>query len=205
MDPKLLVIPIGFILLAAVLCWQLADARGPWPLRLMTVVLVPAFGLSIWSAMPSYKGWPTSDPPPEKALFLWSAVREPNPFTGDPGAIYVWLVPLPGESTKSANPLGYEPARQEPRAYRLTYSRPTHQMVEGAMGAVQQGRPVVFGRAGQGQGQGREGQDGQEGQAGQNGQPGGPNGQGGPQGQEDDQGHMVYELPPPTMPPKASQ
>lgn len=145
MDPKSLAIPLAFIMLAAVLCWQLIGAKGKWWLKLIAIVVVPGFGLAVWGSIGSYKGWPTNDGPPEKAVVIATSVREPDPKTGDPGAIYVWLMPLE-PITGGSNPLGYASPGGEPRAYKFPYTRPGHEMAEGAERSIRMGRPVAFER-----------------------------------------------------------
>jgi hypothetical protein len=204
MDPKSLAIPLAFILLAAVLCWQLIGAKGKWWLKLLAIVVVPGFGLAVWASIGSYKGWPTSDEPPEKALILASSVREPDPRTGDPGAIFVWLMPLKESSSGGINPFDYATPGGEPRSYQFPYSRPAHQMLASADQSIREGRPVVFERLEKRPPSGDEGEPGEEAEGEEsvdgavpgNGRPGGTPPPGG--GEE----FKVYELPAPSLPRK---
>lgn len=206
MDEKTLAIPIAFILLAAVLCWQLIGAKGRWWAKLITILVVPGFGLAVWASITSYKGWPTQDETPEKAIMLAGAVHEPNPKTRDPGAIFLWLVPL--KNTQGINPLDYVSSGGEPRAYQLPYSRQAHNEVEGAKARMRAGQPVMFER-------GKKGAKGNRGRRGRPGdgveQPGGPGSQGNPNGApglpgygtgDDQGGFSLHQFPTPTSPPK---
>lgn len=178
MDPKLLAIPMAFIMLAAMLCWHVITAKGRWTSKLAFIVIVPAFGIAVWSAIASYKGWPTDDPLPKKGRLMWAEVHEPDPATRDPGVIYVWLVPLDDHTPRG--PLSYSAYRGEPRAYELSYSRPMHEVLESAKRRIKLGRPVVLER------------DTRPGKRGRNGR--------------DMSGHdaeyRAYELPPPAPPGK---
>ena len=130
------------------------------------------------------------------------SVREPEPQGGDPGAIYLWLLPL-DERVQSANPLDYVSPGREPRAYRLDYSRLMHMGLERAKGAIGQGRPVVLDL--RGRGQGGEGAEGEGGPGQGDDAEGGANGPGGPPGYGYDptrRDFQIYELPPPHPPGK---
>lgn len=201
MDPNALAIPLAFILLAAVLCLLLIGSKWRWWQKLALILIVPAFGLVVWGAIASYKGWPTTADTPEKAMVYWALVREPDPQHGDPGAIYLWLMPMDGRESSGHNPLDYVSPGNEPRAYKLPYSRPGHRGAQRAQKMIREGRPVVFDRTGKnggGQGDGDEGDgsgDGAEGQGG----PGGPPGYG---TEPDRQDFQIYELPPAHPPAK---
>lgn len=203
MDPKSLAIPLAFIMLAAILCWQLIGAKGKWWLKLLAIVVVPGFGLAVWGSIASYKGWPTTDEPPEKALVLASSVREPDPKTGDPGAIYVWLMPLKGAGT-ALNPFDYVSPGGEPRAYKFPYSRPSHEMLVGAEQSLKDGKPVVFERQEKGKSsggtEGEPGEEAEDGESADDAQPG--HGRPGGRPQQGEGEFKVYELPTPSLPKK---
>lgn len=203
MDPNTIPIPIAFIILSAVLCWLVISLKGKWWIKLILILIVPSYGLLVWKSIPSYQGWATSAEIPEKGLFLQGMVREPEPNEGDPGAIYVWLLPLSSEVTDVQTFLDYRGKMGEPRAYKLPYTRGMHQAVLKAQSMSAKGKPAVMqrgGKPGKGEGQPGEGEpgEGQEGQEGSEGQPGRPGG--GYGGHEQDV--QVYELPPPTPPKK---
>lgn len=180
MDPKLLTIPLAYVLLAAVLCWHLIAAKGRWVPKLVMIIIVPAFGIAVWSALSSYQGWPTEDPLPKKGRLMWAEVHEPDPARRDPGVIYVWLVPLDDDTVRG--PLSYEAYAGEPRAYALPYSRGMHQVLEAAKRRIKRGRGVVLERR---TGPPEDARDGR---------PGGIDGH--------DTEYRAYDLPPPAPPRK---
>jgi len=198
MDPHTLAIPLAFILLSAVLCLLLIGSKWRWWQKLLLIVIVPAFGLILWSALGSYKGWPTSDPLPERALVYHSLIREPEPRTQDPGAIHVWLVDLDENPDTGLNPLEYAPPDGEPRAYRLPYTRAMHEALQEISEMNAEGRPAVLDIGGK---KGKEG----TGRAGRASQGEGENGIGGMQGDPDRNDIKVYELPPPRPPKKSPE
>ncbi len=201
MEDRTLAIPIAFILLAALLCWMLIGAKGKWWLKLATILIVPGFGLAVWGSISSYKGWPTASEPPEKALLVGGIVREPDAKKDDPGAIYLWLIPLKGDGHSNLNPLDYVSSGAEPRSYKLPYTRQLHDAVNDAQAAEKDGRPMLFQRTGKKNGRGgargNSQDDSAEGdESGASGTPGG--GSGNPEEGE----YKFYDLPLPTSQPK---
>lgn len=204
MDPNTVAIPIAFVLIAALLCLLLIGTKWKWWWKLALFATVLPFCFFIWSAIVSYQGWPTTQQTPQKALLLQAIVREPEP--DNPGAIYLWLLPLSDEVHDTESFLQYAGSLGEPRAYRLPYTREMHQMVEKAQAKMREGKPVVLERGrkpgtGDGDGEGQPGEPGDEegGREGSNGQrPGG--GYGG-----HEQEYQMYELPPPAPPRKTSE
>jgi hypothetical protein len=146
----------AFIAVAALLLWITIGAKGPWWAKLALIVAVPAFGLFVWGSMDSLLGWPTPVPPPPKALMLWGAIQEPGSAgKGDPGRIFLWLVPADGSSREVDLPMG------TPRAYVLPYTREMHKLVQSARERIKAGKQVVLEHGKRGRGErGRRGRDG---------------------------------------------
>ena len=124
------VIAIGFALLGGLLLWFVVGSRGPWWIKLPTIVVTCLFTFIVWHALDSFSGWPTAQAPPPRALMLGGSVDEPR-------AIYVWLV-----APSTPGPLEYRPDGGEPRAYRLPYSRELHEQVDRASKLASKGQPV---------------------------------------------------------------
>ena len=200
MMTQTLAIPLGFILLAALLCWWIIGTKGAWWKKLLAILLVPTFGIAVWRALPSYLGWPTPDRLPDKSLLLWAAVREPEPKAEDPGAIYLLLRPLAEKEKSGMVLLDYAEPKGEPRLYKMPYSRKMHEAMQSAEGMIRDGKPVVLDMTGGAQGAG----NGRPGQGRPGGPGGGPGGEGsnGYGGDPDRRDPQIYELPPPHPPEK---
>lgn len=202
MELSSLAIPFGFIVLAAILCWLFIGGIIRWWIKLLTVIAVPAYGLAVWSSLATYKGWATSDVPPEKAVMFWVEVREPNEMRNDEGAVFVWL--LPDKGAKPDNPLAYIPEHGEPRAYRLKYSRKLHEKAASAQEAIRMtGQPMQFSRAVGGKhGKGKKGRPEPNSSEPRGGREG--DGIQSPEGSDldPDEGVEMYLLPPPSQTPK---
>lgn len=112
---------VGFAVLAALMLWAVIYARGPWALKLVLIVSVPAYGVFVWQTVEQWRGYPVPHTPPDSALIA-SVVREPD-------WIYVWLVP---------------PSASEPRAYRIPYTRQAHEQLHRAELAMRAGLRVGF-------------------------------------------------------------
>ncbi|KPJ85275.1 hypothetical protein AMJ57_03675 [Parcubacteria bacterium SG8_24] len=196
-----LAIPFAFVLLAALLCWFVVTAKGRWWVKLTLVILVPSFCFVIWGALSSYLGWPTDERPVGKTLLLWVSVQEPQPQGAEPGAIFLWLVPLEEEEGEESGPLSYARLGGEPRAHRLPYDRQSHEMLSRAADSLRQGRPVVLEWIEREPTEGGGGSGSPETEEGEEGRPEGTPREGNRYGHQDQEFRM-YELPAPVFPEK---
>ena len=162
MQPSTLAIPIAFIVLGAILLWCLIFTKGKWPIKLFLIITVPAFSVAVWNALDSYLGWPATDSVPEKSILLWGEVYEPNPQSGDPGKVCVWLIAY-DDLAQNNSPFKYSPEKNEPRAYRLPYSRKLHEQLEQAKKMIKGGKTVFMKRERPAAGKGKPGGPGAEG------------------------------------------
>lgn len=146
MNGTSIAIPLGFLLLGGLLCWLLAGiGKGRWPLKLLLTALVSLFSFEAWRALDTYAGWPSASELPQRSLFVAALVREPNPARGDPGAVYLWTIPV---GTSDAGAFSYRPRSGEPRVYALPYSREAHESAQQAKKASDDGRPILIERGG---------------------------------------------------------
>lgn len=141
MNLSTFVFAAAFIALAGLLLWILIGSRGPWQAKLALIVIVPSFGIAVWSSMDSILGWPTSQDTPRKALLQGAIIQEPGDLgKGDPGRIQLWLVPMDGSAQEAGLPKGTA------RAFVLPYSRKLHKAVQKGMDGVKRGQPTVLER-----------------------------------------------------------
>lgn len=129
-----------FAVLAAILLWFLVGTKGKWWAKVPLILVLPFLGFAFHSIPDTYKGWPTVSAPPLTSTFVSGIVEEPDPATGDEGAIYIWLIPVKGAS--SDHGLGYTSKTGEPRSYELPYSRELHKQVDKANGITKKGGTV---------------------------------------------------------------
>lgn len=196
MDPRLLAIPVAFIILAAIACWYAISVKGKWWIKLCIIITVPCFGIVSWYAMTSYFGWPTSQSLSGKVLLLWVEIREPDPRIDDAGAIYLWIVPVDEKQAGSPDIIEYRPADREPRAYRLKYSRKAHERLFRAREMLKKGKSVILEWDGDSRGDAGDMLDTETEEAEDSGRSRGSRYDG------NDQDFRMYELPAPLLPPK---
>lgn len=120
----MILLALVFFGLTALGCTLLAGgtATSRWWVSAAVIVALPAISFAVWQAARPPKGWPTTTTPPRQAQFQWGVVREPEP--DNPGEIDLWLIP---------------PGSEQPRAYRVPYTRQLHKQVQGATQAVKAG------------------------------------------------------------------
>lgn len=141
MSSNTLAIPFGFMLLAVIILWIMTGIKGKWWIKSFVILVTSYFSLAVWMALHSYMGWSTQDPLPAKYQVFWIVINEPR--EDYEGEIHVWIRSL-NSQTKN-NFLEYTTSN-EPRAYKLQYSRELHEEAQRALGSLKQGRPIVGGK-----------------------------------------------------------
>ena len=139
MSVELLAVYAGLTLVAGLL---IAERGYRWKLRIIAIVVAPLLAFALWQAAQPPHGWPTSQPVPKSADFLWGDIREPQ--AGDPGRIFIWL----------------DVGVAQPRAFSLPYTRRLHQQVQAAMDATKHGHTIAVSRPAKNAGRRGHGQRG---------------------------------------------
>jgi hypothetical protein len=197
MDVSAIGIPLAFLALMVVLCWWVVGAKGHWTLKIAVVAVSLGVSLILWNSVSSLSGWASKQELPERFLVHWAVIHEPSrDGKGGDGGIYIWVTELDDNHEMKKNQSAvFTPNRpDEPRAYKLPYSRKLHEQLTQAMGKLRQGKPVVGRRDGiEGDGEDGDG-DGEEGKE---------KGKGKNKGSfSKKQKFMFYDLPPPKLPDK---
>lgn len=145
MSPSTLFFPLAFIALSACVLWILAKTKGAVVVKSILVVVTISFGVAMWSALGGLEGWPAPNPP-EKSFELHSAiVVEPDKNVGEEGRIYLWLTPRrnPDRSMSWFARFRTIP-HDEPRAYRIRYSKPLHKKLAAAKKLMKRGQRIMM-------------------------------------------------------------
>ncbi len=119
-----------YLLPVALLALMLSGDSRQRPRWLLVTVLLalPVFYIGHYLTLRELQGWPaTTDLPPEFRLLAFD-VREPDPKTGQPGQILLWL---------RAN------GDEQPRVYRQPYRKQLHQELVDAGQRQAEGRPQI--------------------------------------------------------------
>ena len=154
MNVETVAIPVAFIIASALLLWFIIGSRGQWTLKAICMACTMYFGIAVWHSVSSYLGWPTNQEPPSRFQLHWALVEEPDKQADDPGVVYLWLrqIESPDDVHGELKPLreqswlsflGYSGDKDQPRCYKLPYSRPLHERVKQAKRQLARGRPII--------------------------------------------------------------
>jgi hypothetical protein len=146
----ILTFAVIFLLLGLALMWS---SWPRWLKALLALGITAMYFVSYQTAL-ALLGIPSTEALPERFVMLASVVEEPR--GKNPGAVYLWISPL----TEGKTAL-------QPRAYKLPYSKPLHQMVndgikKGRDGVSQMGSAEMREGTGKGSGWLSPGNDEQE-------------------------------------------
>jgi hypothetical protein len=147
-------------------------------------------------------GYPTIADLPEKFFLRAVIIEEPDKKAGTEGAIYLWISHFEGDSKTVFETLTYDAKPGEVRVHRIKYSRIVHERLNGVMGALRRGIPVMGGKALRGEGEG-DGQGNNQGKG--QGEGGDKDGTGKGAGFSQEQEPHFYVLPPSMRIPKGDQ
>ncbi len=113
MTSTVVAISLGYAALGVLLLGLGLEARLAWWIKAAAIVVTSGFFIVVFFATNGLLGWPARGPLPARFQLLWTRVVEPDPKSGDAGAVYLWV-----EETDDSNvPSG------TPKSYRLPYSR----------------------------------------------------------------------------------
>lgn len=141
-------LPLFLLAVALMVLWAVIGARGGWVRKGILILALPFSTLVVWATLGTYQGWPTDEPLPDRFKLVWADVLEPGtPHSGPYGVIFVWIKDVP-QGRRSIDLLGYQSDQDEPRAYRLPYTRGLHEQIAKMLDRLRQGSPVTGMRRG---------------------------------------------------------
>jgi hypothetical protein len=111
-----------YVVIAALLL--IACLRTHWSrwIKIGMIVLVTGSYFVANVTFDEMQGWPTASDVPEKFVFHWAVIEEPNKDKGTDGAIYIWASALDDHHPDSV-----------PRAYKLPYLKDAHSTINDAI------------------------------------------------------------------------
>jgi len=132
--PTILATVAGYVVMAVLLLSLNLTSRWRWWIKGGAIIVTGLFFFATYLSIVSLLGWPAGqDRLPTKFALLSTHIVEPDPFTGDEGAIYLWVEALDEDNFVTG----------QPRAVRLVYSEPQAENVEDAQGLLDQGEQVA--------------------------------------------------------------
>lgn len=126
MSAAILGLTAGFVFVVVLLLALNLRTDFHWSIKAGAIIVASLFYLITLMTLPGFYGWPTSESLPQKFRLVSMEVQEPRNEV-DPGVIYLWVV-------------SFEDASDEPRAYRLPYTRELHSRLTAA------GKRMEFGQ-----------------------------------------------------------
>jgi hypothetical protein len=131
MTSHVVLISLGYATLGVLLLWLSLESRIAWWIKAGAIVVTSGFFVVVFFATNGLLGWPARGPLPARFQLLWSRVVEPDPKSGDAGAVYLWV-----EETDENNvPSG------TPKSFRLPYSRALADRTNAARDEIIAGHP----------------------------------------------------------------
>jgi hypothetical protein len=124
----------AFVIISAIVLWFSIRTPGQIIIKAMLIPVTVWYGLALYYSVPNLMGWPVSKSIPDNSQVLAIRIKEPNPKSNDPGAIYFWVDIKPNSNSSEPtlkaqlNPksvFSYN-SRTQPRAFQLPYSRKLH-------------------------------------------------------------------------------
>ena len=108
-------------------------SRWLWWVKASATVVVFWLWFTTYVSVAALVGWPSEESPPSNFQLHWSKIVEPNQFTQNPGAIYLWLEALDENNV----PIGV------PRNYKLPYDDQLADQLLAANEKIKEGEEVA--------------------------------------------------------------
>jgi len=132
--PTILATVAGYVVLSILLLSLNLTSRWKWWIKGSAIIVTGLFFFLTYLSIASLLGWPAGlSKLPDRFALIHSHIVEPDPFTGDEGAIYLWVEELDDENFVVG----------QPRAIRLAYTEPQADNVDDAQGLLDQGEQVA--------------------------------------------------------------
>lgn len=122
----------AYVVIAVLLLSLNLASRWQWWIKGVAIVVTGAFFVFTFLAINALLGWPSSAQPPERFNVVHTHIVEPDNFTGDEGAIYLWVEELDEDNFIIG----------QPRSYRLPYIEEVADVVEEAQDMLDNGEEV---------------------------------------------------------------
>jgi hypothetical protein len=114
MTSTVVAISLGYAVLAVLLLGLGLEARLRWWIKATAIVVTSGFMIVVFFATNGLLGWPARGALPPRFQLLWTRVVEPDPKSGDAGAVFLWVEEMDDNNVPTGTP----------KSYRLPYSHP---------------------------------------------------------------------------------
>jgi hypothetical protein len=123
----------AYVVIALLLLSLNLTSRWKWWIKGGAILVTGVFFVLTYFSIAGLLGWPSEARPPDRFAVIATRVVEPNAFTGDPGAIYLWLEEIDDNNVIIG----------EPRNYALPYTEPLADAANGAQDLLDAGEEVA--------------------------------------------------------------
>lgn len=186
----------SLLFIGGIILWLLVESRVSAIFKIIMTTLFCFFTVGVFSGLGSFLGWAAADTQmPETVTIIAAEIKEPNINLNNKGAIYLTLDSVKSKyDDKFFKMLKYESDKNEPRIFRIPYSRNLHEQLNKiVIPKLRQGQKVT--------GKLKKGQDKSGGQ-GKQGNSGGTKNQNGGGSESLEQEYKFYNLQPSEIQPK---
>ncbi len=122
----------AYVMIAVLLLSLNLVSRWRWWIKGTAIVITGAFFVASYFAISAVRGWPSNDRLPERFSLVATRIVEPDQFTGDAGAIYLWVEELDDNNIPNGHP----------RSYQIAYTAPLADAADGAQDLLDDGQEV---------------------------------------------------------------
>lgn len=122
----------AYVMIAVLLLSMNLVSRWRWWIKGAAIVVTGAFFVASYFAINAVRGWPSNDQLPDRFSLVATRIVEPDQFTGDAGAIYLWVEQLDENNIPDGHP----------RSYQLVYTPPLADAADGAQALLDDGQQV---------------------------------------------------------------
>jgi hypothetical protein len=123
---------VTYLVIALLLLSLNLTSRWRWWIKGGAIAITGLFFLASFLVIKSLLGWPTQARMPARFELIASRVVEPDPFIGNPGAVFLWVEEIGDDALPNGRP----------RSYKLGYTEELADTVQLAQDVIATGEQV---------------------------------------------------------------
>ncbi|MCP4595234.1 hypothetical protein [Neptuniibacter sp.] len=132
MTEELLGLVLAYVFFTALLLLAVIRGSLKWPIKFVLVFGAVLFYAASYFGWQQSQGWPSRAQLPQKFLFHYAVIEEPDKERSEEGKIFIWLTDLNNHEMAD-----------KPRAYQMPYERGMHGELEQALKKMRSGQPQL--------------------------------------------------------------
>jgi hypothetical protein len=128
MTGSILLLIVCYALLALLVLALCLYTRWSFAVKTIAILAVTGFYFIAYDGLLGVLGYATAGDLPERFLYHYAVIAQPDKSIGEKGTIFLWATALMKDGTKG-----------EPRAYRLPFDKDTHKMLSESQRRAEKG------------------------------------------------------------------